>query len=230
MRLEDFNEFYEKVINKYIEELQEFDSSYKSLTVVKKASAKIYQFYEKKRIELRTSVMVDPNKPIDRHKTAATMMYAVLRAKVFKINYYIPNLPEPLSLANEYLACHVALNIVELYKRHDEKNSNKKEKNLNYLLDIPETKYESQMNTYTNVKGSSFISSLCLTLSKIVRIKECDVLAYATILFLLEERTDTILAYKEQIRGLEENGKTTIEEDERNEGCEYMVRKSYGDI
>ena len=44
--------------------------------------------------------MSDAFKPIDRHKTAAGMMYAILRANVFKVNKSISCLPEPLRLAN----------------------------------------------------------------------------------------------------------------------------------
>ncbi len=192
MIFEDYDVFYRKVIKEYIIELLDFDSSYHALSENKRAYKRIYNFYEKKRIDIRTNYMLDSSKPIDRHKTAATMMYAILRAKVFEINYRIPNLPEPLRIANEYLAFYVALNIVELYKRRDDliKNGIDDSK---YQLIIPDTAYEGTKDLYTGQAGSSFISSICLTLANIKDIRYFDLFSYSTILFLLEHSTDYIL-------------------------------------
>ena len=197
MKFEDYEDFYEKVIKEYIIEFLEFDSSYHALSVNKSAYKKVYAFYEKKRLEIRTNYMLDPAKPIDRHKTAAAMMYAILRAKTFKINYQIQNLPEPLRIANEYLAFYVAINIIELYKRKDDLKRGITESQ--YQLIIPDTAYESTTNLYTKQKGSSFISSICLTLANIKNMKYFDLFSYSTILFLLENNTDYILNHNLEI-------------------------------
>lgn len=202
MKFEDYNAFYINVIKKYIVELVEFDSTYHALTENKDAYKKIYYFYEKKRIDIRTNYMLDSSKPIDRHKTAATMMYAILRAKVFEINYRISDLPEPLRIANEYLAFYVALNIVELYKRRDDL-INSGIKDSKYQLIIPDTKYEGVTNRYTKQSGASFISSMCLTLASIKNIKYFDIFSYSTILFLLENNTDNIVYRDDKIHELE---------------------------
>lgn len=110
MKYGDYENFYNIVIKGYIDELLEFDSQCKALTLNKKAYKAIYNYYEKKRIEIRTVYMTDSSKPIDRHKTAACMIYAILKAKVFTVNKFIPCLPEPIRLANEYLAFYVAIN------------------------------------------------------------------------------------------------------------------------
>lgn len=201
MKFEDYSDFYKKVIKGYIVELLEFDSSYNALAENTSAYKKIYHFYEKKRMDLRMNYMQDSSKPIDRHKTAATMMYAILRAKVFKINYRIRNLPDPIRLANEYLAFYVALNIIEQYKRHDEfiRNSITDSQ---YKLIIPDTVYEGTANLYTGQSGYSFINSICLTLANIKSLKYYDIFSYSTILFLLENDTDNIMSRDNIIKEL----------------------------
>lgn len=196
MKFEDYNNFYDKVILGYINELKDFDSECQALTLNDKAHKKIYSYYEKKRIEIRSAYMSDASKPIDRHKTAASMMYAILRAKVFTVNKSIPCLPEPIRLANEYLAFYVAMNIIEQYKRTDtiagKKNSP------NYQLLIPATSYESQKNEMTGEVDESFVSSICLTLANIKNLKYFDIFSYATIMFLMEKNTDNII-YRDNI-------------------------------
>lgn len=192
MKFEDYEDFYKNVIKEYINELLLFDSQYHCLTLNDYAYKKIYYYYEKKRMDIRMNYMLDSSKPIDRHKTAATMMYAILRANLFKINYRISNLPKELRMANEYVALYVALNIIELYKRRDEL-INYGIENSQYQLIIPETKYEQTANLYEEKKGASLIDSMCLTLANIKNLKYFDVFSYATILFLLENGTDDIL-------------------------------------
>lgn len=199
MKFEDYKNFYDNVIFGYIEELLDFDSECHALTFNKRAKKSIYNYYEKKRIEIRKKYMSDSSKPIDRHKTAASMMYAILRAKVFKVNKLISCLPEPLRLANEYLAFYVAMNIIEQYKRTDLVNG--KKSNSEYQLIIPTTCYESQSNLVTGDVDNSFISSICLTLANIKNLKYFDIFSYSTIMFLLETNTDNVL-YKEGITSL----------------------------
>lgn len=197
MKQEDYDNFYKQVINGYIQELLEFDSECKALTLDKRAYQKIYNYYEKKRIEIRSDYMMDSSKPIDRHKTSACMMYAILRSKVFKVNTGIPCLPEPIRLANEYLAFYVAMNIIEQYKRSEALDGEKI--NENYELIIPSTSYESQSNEMTGAVREPFISSICLTLANIKNIKYFDIFSYATIMFLLEQNTDNILDAKKEM-------------------------------
>lgn len=192
MKYEDYEGFYKIVIQGYIKELLEFDSTCKALTLKKNVKKIIYRYYEKKRIEIRSVYMADASKPLDRHKTASCMMYAILRAKVFKINKSIPGLPEPTRLANEYLAFYVAMNIIELYKRTDKIDGIKM--NSDYQLIIPNTSYESQSNQMTGKVKNSFISSICLTLANIKSMKYFDLFSYATIMFLLENNTDNIIS------------------------------------
>lgn len=188
MKYEDYKNFYNIVIKGYIDELIEFDSKCNALSLNKNASKMIYKYYEKKRIEIRTVYMADASKPLDRHKTASCMMYAILKTKVFKVNKSIPGLPEPIRLANEYLAFYVSMNIIELYKRTDEVDGTKL--NNNYQLILPTTSYESQSNQMTGEVSNSFISSICLTLANIKNLEYFDLFSYATIMFLLEKYTD----------------------------------------
>lgn len=196
MKFEDYDAFYKAVISGYIDELIAFDKKYNSLTLNLNASKKIYDYYERKRLEVRNKYMAIPDKPIDRHKTASAMMYSILRANVFKIALISnPNLPIQLRLANEYLAVYVALNIIELYKRKDESLENNTSYS-DYQLIIPETKYEKQGE---HTPYGSFIASLCLTLANIKNMKYFDLFAYSTILFLLENNTDTIMSKNQEI-------------------------------
>lgn len=209
MKFEDYDNFYNKVILGYINELIEFDSECKALTFNKKAYKNIYNYYEKKRIEIRNVYMLDSSKPIDRHKTSACMIYAILRSSVFRVNKSIPCLPEPLRLANEYLAFYVAMNIIEQYKRTDTLNG--KKINVDYHLIIPTTSYESQSNQMTGEVDSSFISSICLTLANIKNLKYFDIFSYATIMFFLEKNTDNIIYRDKIIEDLKiENSKKTL--------------------
>jgi len=196
MKYEDYENFYNIVIKGYIDELLEFDSKCNALTFNNKSPKAIYNYYEKKRIEVRTIYMADSSKPIDRHKTSACMIYAILKSKVFKVNKFIPGLPEPIRLANEYLAFYVAINIIEQYKRTDVVGGERV--NNNYQLIIPTTFYESQANSMTGEVENSFISSVCLTLANIKNLKFFDVFSYSTIMFLLEKNTDDII-YKDGI-------------------------------
>lgn len=207
MKFEDYDNFYQHVILGYINELREFDSQCHALTFNSGAYKSIYNYYEKKRIEIRNVYMSDASKPIDRHKTAASMMYAILRAKVFKVNRAISCLPEPLRLANEYLAFYVAMNIIEQYKRTDEIDGKKLSEN--YQLIIPNTSYESQANQMTGEVDNSFVSSICLTLANIKNLKYFDVFSYATVMFLLEKNTDNIIYRDEQIHKLESGREDT---------------------
>lgn len=192
MIYEDYEKFYNIVIKEYIDEICNYDGEeFKCLSIDSNACKKIYKNYEKKRIETRSKMSEESN-PIDRHKTAACMMYAILKTRVFKVNYGVPDLPYVIRLANEYLALFVSFNMIEQYKRTDQKRDNKKE---DYQLIIPETKYEVQKDVANDVTNSNFIISMCLTLANIKNIECFDTFSYATILFLMEVNTDNLLMY-----------------------------------
>lgn len=183
----DFNDFYEKVIVPFWQELKVLDKDYGCLSFRPNRKWLIYYHYEEKRKELRKQYMEpNPNLALDRHKVASCMLYALLRSRCIKIKKSIPNLPVGLLLANEHLALVVALNIVEMYKREDEEW-----KDSNYSITIPSTYHDSG-------ESSEFINNTIKALSYIRSIKHFDVFAYSTILFLLENRTDLLIKHEIQ--------------------------------
>ena len=194
MKIDVFREFCSEVIEKYINEILESDKDLKCLTLRKHNIDKIYIYYERKRIEVKKTYMQDPKKPLDRHKIASCMIYAILKSKVFKVNRLISNIPEKLLLSNEYLAFYVAINIVEMFKRAEEEYEFSKD----YVLFFPKvyhinSQYEEGTFAYNTCKGMSFIKN----------IKYFDILAYSTILFQMESNTDTILSYDKKLKNKE---------------------------
>ena len=185
MNINDFHILYNNVISIYIDEILDKDKEYNCLIFKKNRIDNIYIYYERKRLEIRKQHMQDPTKPLDRHKIATAIMYAILKSKVFKINKSIPNLPEELLLSNEYLAFYVGINIIEMYKRDD--NQNYKD----YVLFFPKTYHSNNKNGM-----NTFVYNTCKGLSKIKNFKHFDCIAYSTIFFLLERHTDTILSYE----------------------------------
>lgn len=180
MELQDFRIICDTAIDRYLDEIKARDKDWNCINIQRKRIQKIYRFYEAKRIETRRRYMEDPSKPLDRHKIASVMIYAILRSKIIQVDRMIPDLPEELLLANEYLAFYVALNIVEHYRRC--KNIYSEE---DYLLIFPEV-YPLD----NGKKPHSFLSNVCITLSNIRSLKQYDVFAYSTILFMLEKYTD----------------------------------------
>lgn len=189
MKVNEFYDFCDEVINKYIQEILEEDKSVQCLSFKKRKLSNIYVNYEKKRVKVRKKYMQDPNKPLDRHKIAACMMYAILKSPVFKVNRLISNIPERLLLSNEYLAFYVGLNIVEMFKRAETKYEFHKD----YLLCFPVTYHVNE-----EYKEGTFVYNTCKALSYIKRIRYFDIFGYSTIFFLLERYTDTILLYEKE--------------------------------
>lgn len=82
MRIEDYNDFYDKVIKqcidgimKYAENLQ-FDSG---IQVRDNSKDKIYKNYQKKRDYVRSNYMSKKTEvSLDRHKVSSCMIYAIL--------------------------------------------------------------------------------------------------------------------------------------------------------
>lgn len=190
MRIDDYNDFYDKVIKqcidgimKYAENLQ-FDSG---IQVRDNSKDKIYKNYQKKRDYVRSNYMSKKTEvSLDRHKVSSCMIYAILKTKPLKINRLVWKLPEKILLANEYLAFFVALNIVELYKIDKMKDENIEG---DYQIIIPMTYHEDEdpENTYE--------SNFCKNLYYLGQegIEKYDVFAYSDILYLLEKYTDTYL-------------------------------------
>lgn len=188
MKFQDYKDFYEKVIKCDITIIenyaQQIDISPKSITLRKNSEKNIYKFYQEKRDYVRCNYMSKSIEvSLDRHKVAACMLYAILKAEPLKINRLVPGLPEKILMSNEYLAVHVAFNIIEMYKL-DELGMNS-----NYQLFVPKT-YNEQEN-----KDNDYMCNMCRALYylKIDNINKFDILAYANIFFLLEKYTDVFL-------------------------------------
>ncbi len=193
MTYENFENLYDTVIREYMVELEDVDAPYHSLTFYEKRRKLVYNFYEKKRFEVREKYMKQSeNLALDRHKVASCMIYAILKGKLIETDTSIPGLPEQLLLANESLAVMVALNIVEMYKIDDFEDG-KNNFGGNYQIDIPYTFHDEG-------ERSDFIPNTCKCLHFIKNLEYFDVFAYSTILFLLENRTDVILQKQHNIQ------------------------------
>ncbi len=187
MKAEDFEDFCDKVINQYINEIKEYQKPYKCIIENRLARNSIFKFYQRKRIEIRNNYLGKPakaEKALDRHKVAACMMYAILKSKVLWVNRFVPNLPDRLLMANEFLAVYVGLNIIEQYRIEDGKDEPE-----NKLI-FPITYHE------TESEESDFLVNLCKGLYYLRRrIGTMDIFAYSNVLFFIEKYTDTILDY-----------------------------------
>ena len=189
MNVNEFYAFCNTVIEEYVKEILEEDKDIGCLTFNKRSLNNIYVHYEKKRVEVRKRYMQDSAKLVDRHKIAACMMYAILKAHVFKVERLISNVPEKLLLANEYLAFYVAINIVEMFKRAEKEY----EFHEDYVLFFPIAYHINE-----NYEQGTFVYNTCKSLSFIKNIKYFDVIAYSTIFFQLEKYTDTLLTLEKR--------------------------------
>lgn len=190
MKKKDFYEFYNNVIQKYIDEFLDEDkrSGYNCLTFRKNKVRNIYIYYEKKRLEIRKYFMNLESKPMDRHKIAAVMMYSILKSKVIKVNKFIPNLPSVLLMANEYLAFIVALGIIESYRK-DQFKDNSKNNNC-YMLNLPTPYHGVSNHNASDCNNDIYITNTCKSLYYLTNWRKFDIFAYSNILFLLEKYTD----------------------------------------
>lgn len=191
MKIDDYNDFYDKVINECIIGIESYANhqlpNSNCLTIQKNARKKIFKNYQNKRDFVVSNYMTKKTAvALDRHKVASCMIFAILKAKPIKINRMISNLPEKILLGNEYLAFFVALNIIEMYKFDELQENGITE---DYEIIIPKSYHEghSKDNTYE----SNFCKSLYYI--SMTNIKQYDVFAYADILFLLEKYTDTYI-------------------------------------
>ena len=183
MQREKFESFYTDVLSKHIEELMEIDKK-SGLNCLKRVSGterKIYNNYENKRKQIRRFFMNLECKPMDRHKIGAVMMYAVLKASPIRVDKSIPNIPDELLMANEYLAFYAALSIIDSYRR-DEFGIDTVECD----LILPATSTDAKDDD----AGATYINNTCKALYYIDDAENFDIFAYANILFLLEKYTN----------------------------------------
>lgn len=198
MRIQSFDKFYEIVIQRCIEEIKRYAEKigFADLECFRlkgknpRLDMSIYRNYQKKRDFIKYNYMSkEIPVALDRHKVAACMVYAILKANPMKVNMWIPNLPEKIVLANEYLAFYTALNIIEMYKL-DEFNDDGVD--ADYQIIVPKTYHEDKnaQNTYE--------SNLCKAwyYIRIDDIEKFDALGYSNVFFLLEKYTDTYLKLK----------------------------------
>ena len=192
-----FQNICSQVIDKYVEELLKIDQEFgcNCLRFRRGRIKRIYRYYEAKRITIRKYFMHLENKPMDRHKIGAVLMYAVLKARLIHVGKQDRMcLPEQLLMANQYLALYVALNVVELYKLDDigwsgdgvPKNRN------DWRLRLPPTFHGSDGSE------NEYISNACKALYYINDPNRLDIFAYSNILFLLEIYTDTLNGKQEK--------------------------------
>lgn len=182
MKLEDYDDFCEKVILPYIEQIMLFAEDNNCKDCIKfnsRSLKKIYVYYQRKRDEIKYHYMALPARALDRHKVAACMLYAILESKVFRINKIRKTLPYQILMANEYLAAYIAINIIEQYKRDELGYSSA------YKLVFPLTYHEDDENS------SAFLDNLCKSLYYI-KPNQINIFAYSTIFFFMEKYTDII--------------------------------------
>lgn len=173
-----YDEFYNVVIKGLVNDLLKIDKDYNCLNFNDSKKYKVYRHYEIMRQRVRSSFMELESKPMDRHKIAATMMYAILKSNLIKISRARVKLPNQLFLANQYLAFYAAMNILDLYRLNDNKNSKR--------IILPPLCNES-----VNIKDD-YVSMTCKALYYTKNINRFDLFSYANILFLLETYTDCI--------------------------------------
>lgn len=185
MKKSDYDDFFSVVIQKCIDKVLDEAEPYQCAGERKNSQYRIYQYYQSRRDAVKDKYMdKKADVSLDRHKVASCMIYAILKAEPIKINRFIPNLPERILLANEYLAFFVALNIVEMYKKDE---SEEKE---NFEIILPRTYHETAENQ------QDFLCNICKALYyvRLKGIEKFDVFAYSSILFLLEKYTDVVTA------------------------------------
>lgn len=191
MKKQDFNTFFSEVILKCMGDLEKYAEeelpSVDCISAKKNINKKIFKYYQRKRNFVRYNYMSKKTPvALDRHKVAACMVYAILKAYPLKINRWISNLPERIILANEYLAFYVALNLIEMYEVDV-----RKEKGIqkDYQIIVPRTYHEEDkpQNTYE--------SNLCKAWNyiKIHNMEQFDVFGYANVFFLLQKYTDNYM-------------------------------------
>lgn len=182
MTYNDFDFFYNQIIQKFYEELQVIDKKSfggKAIKLNSKRKKLIYHYYEDFRKDIRSMYMREEKKPMDRHKIASNMMCSILKSGIILVNRKIPKLPIELLLANEYVAFYSAINILELYKQ-DKINDN------SYSIILPDT--------YINANNeNAYVENVCKALYYTKNFHISEIFAYANVLFMLEKYTDTKL-------------------------------------
>ncbi len=184
MKKQNYKKFYNVVVSACIDDILKYNeqNGFPENSIIRRESRekKIFEYYQEMRDYIRCNYMSKKiDVALDRHKVAACMMYAILKAKPLKINRKIPSLDEKILLANEYLALYVALNIVVMYKMDQ--------------CQLKEGEYEILFpETYFNDPSNDYVTNYCRTLYYVSRenLNKFEVLAHSNILFLLEKYTD----------------------------------------
>lgn len=181
MELQDMERFFEVVVKKYLQDIEEKFLDYKDCIKIRNSDKDIkrtYKFYESERKKVYCYMASDV-KALDRHKVASCFMYALLKYRLVKVNKLKRKLPKELLMVNEYLACTVAMNIVAMYHREIKQDTS-------FILYIPRTNHDLNQN------DSAFVANLCKALYYL-RSSSCfDPFAYSAILFLLEKYTEAV--------------------------------------
>lgn len=188
MKFDDYKEFYDTVIDKYIEGIVEKSKEYHPDCLSKKRGSAIekgiYRHYQRKRDFIRYNYMKrNQNVSLDRHKVASCIIYAILKCRPFRVNKMIAGLPEEILMANECLAFYTAINVLAMYRRQQFEELGIEE---DCKIIIPQTYHEQgeSENTYE----SNFMKSLYFI--SISGVEKYSVFAYSNALFLLEKYTD----------------------------------------
>ena len=184
MKKQNYKKFYNVVVSACIDDILKYNeqNGFPENSIIRRESRekKIFEYYQEMRDYIRCNYMSKKiDVALDRHKVAACMMYAILKAKPLKINRKIPSLDEKILLANEYLALYVALNIVVMYKMDQ--------------CQLKEGEYEILFpETYFNDPSNDYVTNYCRTLYYVSRenLNKFEVLAHSNILFSLEKYTD----------------------------------------
>ena len=184
MKEQDYKKFYNVVVSACIDDILKYNeqNGFPKNSIIRRENRKkkIFEYYQEMRDYIRCNYMSKKiDVALDRHKVAACMMYAILKANPLKINRKIPNLDERILLANEYLALYAALNIVVMYKMDQ--------------CQLKEGEYEILFpETYFNDPSNDYVTNYCRTLYyvSIENLNKFEVLAHANILFMLEKYTD----------------------------------------
>lgn len=196
MQSSDYNDFYHKVIQKCIDQVESDSQQGECIYKGDRCRKRIYKCYQTKRDAIKNKYMQKTSDAaLDRHKVAACMIYAILKVQPIKVNRYIWGLSEEKLLANEYLAFYVALNIIAMYKK-DELLEKSENRDIQYKIIVPKTYHEEDPKTKSESGDPKvdFVSNTCRALYylRLRGIEKFDLFAYSTILFLLEKYTDTI--------------------------------------
>lgn len=178
MTKEKFNEIWDHIVLVHSEQLKNL---YGDFVIPKRTKRRVYKKYQKTKTFVKTNYMENPKKYLDRHKIAASMMYAIVSVSPVRITgrekwrKFLKNekFSSECTLLNEYLGFYTAISIIESFREYHAI----KEKKLEQLQRI--------QFPGTNKEGD-YVYNTCLDLYLSKKKNKISVLAYANIFFLLE--------------------------------------------